>query len=192
MSKVRYSKDGVVYPSVTEIISFALSKDILLQRNYLEWLKVTGIDEAEKSKKKAGARGTKVHLVIHKISCNLPTPKKYNQLKENISLYMTGKELIMSEKPLFTFRTFAGTPDLVYKNIVTGEVVLADFKTSVPKRWHELQLGGYQILLEDNGIFPTKADIINVRDSSLVTVASRAYKPGFLACFDIYSWWHKV
>ena len=126
-----YRIGGNAVPSVTQVLS------------EIGWVDKTWYTP------EGAARGTKVHEILAAMDLGMEVTYDaefdgYVKAWEMFRRFITsfgGVEVQMYAK---TFG-LAGTIDRVRQNIIT------DIKTGVPAWWHVYQLGGYQLLLNENG-----------------------------------------
>ena len=189
----RYSKEGVDYVSVTEILDEIWNKG----ESFWKWKLFT--KQAAEKASVAAAKGTKIHSLVNKTSQGKRTyyPKIYRPLKPRIEEYFKDKTIVLSEKSLFSVRGFAGTPDVLYQ---TGQdFVLEDTKTGKYREHeHKLQLGGYYTLLNDNGYTVSKARVCKIQGVDIIPLdwiekaeLDRLSKL-FLNLLELYQWKNKI
>lgn len=150
-----YNVEGKHYPSVTSVLS-SLSKDGLE-----EWAKKVGEEKAEKIKKAAADRGTKLHQMCEDYLRNKPTfadgmmpsiVALFKQIQpwldENVE-FVYGNEIALYSHSLRT----AGRCDLIAQ--INGKTAILDFKTSTNEKkeeWIEsyfLQVTAYSVMFEE-------------------------------------------
>lgn len=143
-----YSREGGLYPSVTDILG------IVSNKGFENWKKVPG---NAKKLENASTFGTK----IHSLASDLALGKKV-QVAEELEPYCQAIEQFLSdhvwrvlgsEMELVSLNhKFGGTLDL-YVIAKDQRRMVVDFKTtSSLTRMHGLQLSGYRQLLQDNGL----------------------------------------
>src|SRR3990167_6446526 len=174
--------NGIVYPSVTEIIGSTLSKG----PGYENWLATKGWKACKSISRKAGSRGTKIHDVLRRTIKNERIPKKYKTYSEDFKSNLLDKEVVLSETPLISEEYgFSGTPDLVYRK--DGMTILVDLKTGALRKEVEAQFGGYEILLREKGTSVERVEVWSTKDG--FRVVPYASRPDiFLALLEIYKW----
>lgn len=157
--------DGIVVPSVTEVISaLGFNRESLLR--YVEWCCKEGFSPDWHRKDKA-ERGTLVHNWITRALLDQPQPettdplnretsKKIRAIFEGWLSWAKGRsfEILLCEERLrLDIVRMHGKPDLI--TLLDGVVVLWDWKTSSdgrPKLEHWIQCGGYMVLAEHHGM----------------------------------------
>lgn len=199
-----YQADGKAYPSVTTILDIvAYSKSIVGWANNLGFKRIRYEDELNRT----ANQGT----FVHEINQCLVDPEKgampiikdplmdYRVRKRvnNFSLKLKEHEghwnTIFSETG-FVSHTYeiGGTMDW-YANWYDQET-LFDYKTSAAVREkHILQLGGYYLILTDNGFKPEQAAIIICREDRCLMnfFAKETIEECANIFLDVYSYYKK-
>jgi len=175
-------KDGIYYPSVTEIISSVLTKG----PKFEAWLGAVGNAKAADIKNKKAAIGTKIHKEIQSALEGCKCSRKCRKFVD-FMLATHGNDYI-SEKQFFSDKGFCGTPDLIF----TPSGLLIDFKTGAIRKQHEAQMSGYINLLNDNGIEIKKCEIWHLSPDYTVSVLPVCPPLTlFLNILEIYKWMNR-
>lgn len=181
-----YTVDGIIVPSVTGIIADTIPRNYSCADWYLE-------------------RGSAMHKAIHLL---IQDKLDWATVDERISRRILAYEKFRRDsgfKPFATERAmpcqryrFAGTIDALYPSAKgrKNEVVLCDFKSSLEKQL-EIQIGGYSVLLRENGYECNTGFGLELKDNG--TYRCRWFKASemriaeqnFLACLTVRNWMHK-
>jgi len=177
-----YTVNGVLYPSVTQILS-----DMGL-------IDTTWFTEYGRN------RGTLIHRIIQWYLAGEvdedsidPALRPYFDafLKFEVDSKFVAEEV---ERPFAseTYR-FAGTPDLI--GCLNGHNAIIDIKSGTPQPWAALQLAGYEILrnegIRDGGMLRCKRFSLQLTDDGtykLIPFTDRADRGVFLAALAVYNW----
>ena len=169
----RYTDEaGKIYPSVTEILSY---------------LKIVDYSSAPQAVRDNALNfGTIFHDTINLLDTD--NLKSYDM---SLSAWMDGyskfltdmnPEYSIIEQPLISRKYgFAGTPDRVYNKVEL------DIKTGHPAFWHELQLAGYELLLDENYGLKIEKRLGLYIDKDKYTLKKYEKKISvFLGCVNLY------
>jgi hypothetical protein len=171
-----YRVNGVVYPSVSEIM--------------LPLTKIVYDDQNQFAVDRAAERGQAVHKacealdVYGRVECEddiVPYIKAYLAFKKEVKPEWTDIEKSMHHPDLY----YAGTMDRV--GTIKGERCIVDFKTSyvVNKRLAVAQLGGYAILAEEQG---TRTAILHLKPDETYKLIDIPFVPSiFMSCLELYN-----
>lgn len=196
--KRHYKVDELLLPSVTTVLS-SLSKEGLEA-----WIKKVGEEEANRIKRIAAARGTKVHEIFENYLKNDPMYLKghmpanvasFKQLKpwldDNVTSIL-GNEIALHSKKLKS----AGRCDLIAE--VNGEPAILDFKTSQKEKRLEwiksycLQVTTYAIMVyELYGIYCKKAYILITVDDGPPQIFEILTKDYFEEVRQVFKDYHR-
>jgi ATP-dependent exoDNAse (exonuclease V) beta subunit len=149
---------GLHYPSVTTVLG-ALPKDSLKA-----WETAVGSKEAERVRRMAGNRGTRIHEYIEQYLDNKPLEKmsfidasSFNGLKPILDKYVNN--IVLQEAHLWSDHLeLAGTVDCVGE--FDGKISIIDFKTSANPKMEDdiegyfLQATAYSIMYEERTGIP--------------------------------------
>lgn len=166
-----YEFNGIHYPSVTTILSRTETKE--QKQFWSDWRRkfsMSGFKNAEDYRNYTAIRGTLVHYnVLNSLHFSTLDPSGLPKISEWLSRH----EILIPEiehcrrlwnesgisqvlKGPFIIETpsyhpalmYAGTPDLIGTNTITGKRILVDLKTSSGERdEHRIQLGGYAAMV---------------------------------------------
>jgi CRISPR/Cas system-associated exonuclease Cas4 (RecB family) len=165
-----YKVDGVIVPSVTQLLpkqNFHVSDEILNNLSI------------------EGSTNHEMLRIYHESGNTMEDPYLIefdSFIKENTVKF---EKLLAYEKPLFSKKLkFAGTPDMIFKNSIV------DLKRSRGnKKYHSLQLAGYNILAHENGFPKTKNQYIMYMDNGkfkLVNVYNEMAEDIFISLVKKY------
>jgi len=149
---------GIKYPSVTTVLSASGDKEALKK-----WIKRVGEEEAEKIKRKAGNRGTRMHslcedylkgkLTKMKMQSLMPFDKMlFNMIRPLLDNHVN--DVYCMEQALYSDKLkIAGRVDLIasWRN----KIAVIDFKTSLKEKKEEwiqnyfIQCTAYALMFED-------------------------------------------
>ena len=177
-----YTVDGVVLPSVTEIVA-------PLGANFDDEDELLGnaIDAAAE-------RGTVMHAYLaHRLSGGEPgdfeLPEEYAEYQDGVELFLAQHtiEPLAIETPIAT-DCFAGTPDLIAD--FDGELAILDYKfvSAVAKSRVGAQLNGYLMAANLNGIFPDSLYAVHFKRGDYSIYPVRKDLLGFNACQIVYAY----
>ena len=130
-----YTVDGIIYPRVTQILP---KQDFFCDSKTLEAVRQDGIRNHSLIESYHETEDT--HDIPY-----LEIYKRFLDEQEGLL-----GQFICNEKSMFSRRGFVGTPDLIFSK------ARIDLKRSFGvKKYHALQLAGYNILAKDNGMIDT-------------------------------------
>lgn len=180
-SRHEYSIDGVVMPSVSQIIK-----------------PICGLDRVPQNRLDAARmRGTYVHQCIElaldgtldrdsvhaSLAGYFRAFERFQAARQPVVLM---QESITTHVPLW----YAGRVDLICN--IGGQLWLIDFKTSNEESAHYgCQLAGYEFALKSNGIHIDRRACLYLRADgswSLIEYDGREYLSTFLACLSLMNW----
>lgn len=165
-----YIKNGIEYPSVTNIIKLLNKEGLVYWANHLGFKRLSVDDVLYQS----AEVGTYTHYLCECLLTDA-NPLRYNaknkiMLNDVASRYISFKnflkdnnmELIFYEKSFISEQyKFAGTLD--FYGYINGNLTLLDFKTS--KGFYDtmfIQLAAYNMLLNENNYYPDYFSILRV------------------------------
>jgi hypothetical protein len=196
---VRDASDGEKYPSVSTVISDIYAKD----ERFWRWK--LGYPYAKQVTNKAVKRGNRLHHNMHNLATKRKTrfPAASRELREKSEQFFSDKKIILSERGMVSPRGFGGSPDVVYTTLTravgstTGNVLcfeettLLDYKTGKFRLENLLQLGGYRVLCQDNGINIDYNIIVFLKGNNFTVMSELVnddFSPQFLALLELYKW----
>lgn len=151
--KQPYILDGIVYPSVTEILN------IINKPQLVEWFKRKGFEEILEEGERATSIGDMVHDIIHQTLSGkkVEIPKDYpyvDEVKKCVSAFIDWYQKFKFKKIELEYTVFhkqyfyAGTFDCLGRT-ADGKIILFDWKTSsaIYPEYH-LQLAAYKYAYE--------------------------------------------
>ena len=187
--------NGIVYPSITSVISF------ISRKKFADWRARVGEAEANKVTKQATTRGTRLHHVLEVYMQN----GNYKDLEEfkipliNMMFHSAKGDLdkrldnvYHQETAMFSDRLcLAGTVDLICE--VDGELAIVDFKTSKqpkPEDWLEnyfVQLSAYWAMFsERTQVVPKKLVVFLIAENGEVQIVERTNPIHYLKILQDY------
>ncbi len=174
-----YEAGGKIIPSVTQILK---SVGIIVTKYHTEVSKI---------------RGQAVHLAIEywleqRLDINSIDPLILPYFEAFLCFERDSKYIARyTEMPMYhPVLNYAGKPDIVAS--LNNKQVLLDIKTGQVQAWHSLQVAGYAMLCERNGIEIEKAYFLYLKKTgkySLIECGDlQSAKKTFSACYEIYKW----
>jgi len=178
-AKHEYSKDGIIYPHMTQIL-----QDVGL-------IDITWYTE------ESSMRGRYIHDCLRLLDENVPLVMLDigPDIEGYINAYLKFKKendykIIESETHHIneTMR-FAGTPDRVCR--VNGKDAIIDIKTGTKCDWHGIQLSGYKLLLGESKLLLYGLYLKDTGKYTLQPYKDADYRNVFYAALTVYGWKHK-
>lgn len=180
-----YQKDGKSYPSVTTILGVVSYNKFIVR-----WANRLGFQhkDYEEALKQTADEGTLMHAgaqalvdpehgampVIKDALTEYYVRQRLDGLRLKLKFHEGNWSTIFTESP-FVSDTYGIGGTLDWYSMWYGKKTLFDFKSSSGLRdKHLLQLGGYDLILQDNGITIDQAGIILVkRDNCIINIFDR-------------------
>ncbi|MFA6290153.1 MAG: hypothetical protein WC637_00150 [Victivallales bacterium] len=173
--KHEYRCNGVLYPSVTQILA-----DM-------------GLIDTSWFTEYSRERGTLVHRIIQwHLAGDLDEESIDPALRPYFDAFIRFQEESKFvaeevEKPFASVTCrFAGTPDLI--GCLNGHNAIVDIKTGAPQPWTALQLAGYEILVKHPSMERFSLQLTDEGKYKLTHHKDRQDRGVFLAALAVYYW----
>ena len=175
--KHEYRHNGVLFPSVTQILADMGLIDTAWFTEY------------------SRERGTLVHRIIHwHLAGDLDEDSIDPALRPYYDAFLkfeadSNFKTEEAERPFVseTYR-FAGTPDII--GCLNGHNAIVDIKTGAPQPWTALQLAGYEILVKHPSMERFSLQLTDDGKYKLTHHKDRSDRGVFLAALAVYNWKH--